>query len=137
MAKVKLDLDPDPEVTIIGISSHVNDYRLCWALNRSMGLSLTRRRQDITDTTGGHLARFATFDHGDPEGGERLTLVHNHCGDGILLREQRQADFFLVVDNAVAETRPDLLERLRRTEFVLAVFPLSFGQLRAGHKLLR
>jgi hypothetical protein len=30
----KLDMEPDPEVMLIGISSHVNDYRLCWSLNR-------------------------------------------------------------------------------------------------------
>ena len=49
MTKFKLDMDPDPEVTLIGISSHVNDYRLCWALNRALGINLTRRKSDITD----------------------------------------------------------------------------------------
>ena len=27
---------------LIGISSHVNDYRLCWSLNRSLGIALAR-----------------------------------------------------------------------------------------------
>ena len=40
MVKLKLDLDPDPEVFLIAISSHVNDYRLCWSLNRKLGISL-------------------------------------------------------------------------------------------------
>ncbi|MCW5899787.1 MAG: IPExxxVDY family protein [Flavobacteriales bacterium] len=137
MAKVKLDLDPDPEVTVIGISSHVNDYRLCWSLNRTMGLSLTRRREDISEDLGGRLASFATFDHEDPDNKDRLTLVHNHCENGVLLPEQRAADYFLVMDNAAAGSRPDLLDRLRRAEFVLAAFPLPFERLRAGYKLLR
>src|SRR5690606_23015245 len=99
MAKLRLDLDPDPDVTVIGISSHVHDHRLCWALNRSMGLRLTRRRKDITEVNEGREACFATFDQAWPPSEEhrpRLTLVHNHSGEGILLREQKQADFFLV-----------------------------------------
>lgn len=136
MAKLKLDLEPDPAVTVIGISSHVHDYRLCWSINRSVGLSLTRRRTDIAEENNGITARYSAYDHVDEASQARLTLVNNHSGDGILLKEQRQADFFLVVDNELAENTPDLLDRLRRADFVLTAFPLPFEQLRAGHKLL-
>lgn len=136
MAKLKLDLEPDPDITVIGISSHVHDYRLCWSINRSVGLELTRRRTDISDETNGILARYSVYDHVDELSQARFTLVHNHCGDGILLKEQRQADFFLVVDNELAEDRPDLMDRIRAAEFVLTAFPLSYDQLRSGHKLL-
>jgi len=136
MAKLKLDIEPDPEVTIIGISSHVHDYRLCWALNRSTGLVLTRRRADIEDDADGRSAHYSAFDHTEDGNPARCTLVHNHSADGVLLKEHRQADYFLVVDNELAETRPDLLDRVRSADFVLTAFPIAFGQLRAGHKLL-
>ncbi|HNR55139.1 MAG TPA: IPExxxVDY family protein [Flavobacteriales bacterium] len=136
MAKLKLSLEPVPDVTIIGISSHVNDYRLCWSINRSVGLELTRRRSDIADDANGIRALFSAYDHVDERSQARYTLVNNHSGDGILLKEQRQADYFLVVDNELVEQHPDLLERLRRAEFVLTAYPLSFEQLKAGHKLL-
>lgn len=136
MAKHKLDLDPDPEVTVIGISSHVNDHRLCWSINRSADLELTRRRTDITDETNGIQARYSAYDHVDEPTRTRLTLVNNHSGDGILLKEQRQADYFLVVDNELAELRPELLECVRRADHVLAAFLLPYDQLKSGHKLL-
>ena len=136
MAKLKLDLEPDPAVTVIGISSHVNDYRLCWSINRSVGLELTRRRTDISEETNGILARYSAYDHVDESTQARFTLVNNHCGDGILLKEHRQADYFLVVDNELVENTPDLLDRVRNADFVLTAFPLAFEQLRAGHKLL-
>ncbi len=136
MAKLKLDLEPDPDVTVIGISSHVNDYRLCWSINRSMGLALARRRDDIAEETHGVLARFSAYDHVDDATQARITLVNNHSGDGILLKEHRQADFFLVVDNVLAENRPELLDQVRSAEFVLTAFPLPYEQLRAGYKLL-
>lgn len=136
MAKLKLDLEPDPEVTVIGISSHVHDYRLCWSINRAVGLALARRTADISDDAGGRLAQYSVYDHVDDDTQGRWTLVNNHSGDGILLKEQRQADYFLVVDNEEAERTPDLLDRVRTAEFVLTAFALPFRQLRAGHKLL-
>jgi hypothetical protein len=137
MVKLKLDMDPDPEVTIIGISSHVKDYRLCWSLNRSMGLSFARRREDIVDGSPARPAHFPVFDHMDPDHDARLTLVSNHGADGILLKEHKQADYFLVADNELADTMPDLLDRVRRAEFVLTAFTLDFEHLREGHKLLQ
>ena len=134
MAKFKLELDPDPEVTIIGISSHVHDYRLCWSINRTMHIALARRKVDIADGDG--KARYAAFDHVDDPTNGRVTLVSNHGEEGKLLKDQRHADYFLVVDNELAERTPDLLDRLRGAEFVLTAFPLPFTQLRTGHKLL-
>ncbi|HQV73962.1 MAG: IPExxxVDY family protein [Flavobacteriales bacterium] len=136
MAKLKLDMDPDPEITVLGISSHVNDYRLCWAVNKALDLSLTRRRKNIEEEIDGVLASYSAYDHVDPETQARYTLINNHSGDGILLREQRQADYFLVVDNELAEQYPDLVGRVRKAELVLTAFEIPFDDLREGHKLL-
>lgn len=136
MAKLKLDLEPDPEVTVIGISSHVNDYRLCWSLNKSLGLTLSRCEKDIVETHQGRSTTYALFAHDVPELEGGYLLVNNHGTDGILLKEQRNADFFLVVDDSVAEREPDLLDRVRAAEFVLTAFPLPFANIRMGHKLL-
>ena len=136
MAKLKLDLDPVPDITVFGISSHVNDHRLCWSINQNVDLELTRRRADITDVSNGIAASYSVYDHVEETSLARITLVNNHCGDGILLKEQRQADFFLVVDNEIAECRPDLLDRVRAAEFVLTAFTIPYDQLRSGHKLL-
>ena len=137
VAKHKLDMEPDPEVTLIGISSHVNDYRLCWALNRTLGINLTRRAEDITDPGPEQMASYAAFDHTDPDTDANWTLVHNHSGDGILLKEQKQADFFLVVDESVPISPDELLEQVRGAEFVLTAFTLDARHVRGVHKLLR
>lgn len=136
MAKLKLEMEPDPAVTVIGISSHVNDYRLCWSINKAVGLALTRRRTDIAEESNGIAAHYSAYDHVDESTQARYTLVNNHSGDGILLKEHRQTDYFLVVDNEIANSQPDLLDKVRTADFVLTAFPLVFEQLRAGHKLL-
>lgn len=136
MAKIKLDLEPDPEVSIFGISSHVNDYRLCWSLNRSLGLHFRRSKNDIVEMEAGIQKEFAVFEHHDHELEARYLLVSNHATDGILITEQRQTDYFLVADNILAERNPEMLQGLRDTEFVLTAYTLDFASLRKGHKLL-
>ena len=137
MTKYKLDMEPDPEVTLIGISCHVHDYRLCWALNRALGINLTRREKDITDPGPEKLASYSAFDHTDEEHEARWTLVHNHSADGILLKEHKQADYFLVVDESAPITAHELIDRVRRAEFVLTAFALDARTERGAHKLLK
>lgn len=136
LAKFKLDIAPEPELTLIGISSHVNDYRLCWALNRHLGITLQRRRNDIEEEgPEARMGHYAVFDHLDEEEQVHWTLVQNHCGDGVLLKEQHRADFFLMVDEP--GVGGDLLDRVRTTEFVLTAFPLDMRDLKGGYKLLQ
>ncbi|MCB9168743.1 MAG: IPExxxVDY family protein [Flavobacteriales bacterium] len=136
-AKIRLDLEPDPQVHVIGISCHENDYRLCWSLNRGLDLALTKRAKDIEDQGPDGDAHHVVFDHDDTDLEVRYTLVNNHGDHGLLVKDQRHVDFFLVVDDRIPLPIEDLLERVRRSEFVLAAFSLSFAEMRAGHKLLR
>lgn len=137
MAKHKLDQEPEPDVFLIAISSHVNDYRLCWALNRKLCISLIRRPADIIEPGPEHPASFTAFDHAGQDFIPWYTVVSNHAAEGVLLADQRQTDFFLIVD-ASAPMRPnDVLQQVREIEFVLAAFPLELNALRGAHKLLQ
>ena len=136
MARFKLETSIDPDVMVIGISCHENDYRLCWALNRQLGLALTRRRDDIQEPGPRAVSYHSVYDHSDERDLVRYTLINNHGAAGLLLKEQRSADFFLLADREVVVDEKELLERVRGTELVLAVFPLAFNDLKAGHKLL-
>ncbi len=136
MARLKLDIQPDPEINVIGISSHVKDYRLCWSINRMLGINLTKRRRPIYDESNGMQCFFNAFDHRDEEINAGFSLVNNHGSDGVLLKDLRQADFFLVIDQHWMELPEDLLKKVRTAEFVLTAFPLEFDQLKEGHKLL-
>ena len=137
VAKYRLEDPVDPEVMLVGISSHVNDYRLCWALNRRLGINLARRQEDIVEPGPRKPLHFAVFEHLDTENQARWTLVNNHGDDGILVKEQRQADFFLIVDEHAPTSAEELLEQVRRTEFVLAAYPLDARNERGAHKLLQ
>ena len=135
MAKYKLELEPEIDVVVIGISSHVNDYRLCWSLNTKLGISLSRRDQDIAAMEPGSKAHFAAFDHQDEETQTSMTLICNRSKEGVLLKELKQADFFLVVGEEGPIAPHEALSMVREAEFVLAAFPIDLQKLRTGHQL--
>lgn len=135
MAKIKLDNVPLlPDVHVIAISSHVNDYRLCWALNRSLGLELVRRRNNAAED--GPPASLPAFDHVDPEAGACITLVGNHTPEGVLVAGQRQADYFLLLDEEGPWRPEEALDGVRRADFVLAAYPLDIRNIKGAYKLL-
>ena len=137
MAKLKLDSDLDPDVFLIAISSHVNDYRLCWALNKSLDIDLGRRRHDIESQGPEQIAYFSAFDHTEESTQSNVTLVSNHAPEGVLFADQRQTDFFLVVDGESTFSPTDTLDRVRRAEFVLTAFNMDIKSLKGAFKLLQ
>ena len=64
------------------------------------------------------------------------SLICNLCGKRRLIADQKQADYFLVIDQETAERETDLILRLRSTEFVLLAYPIDINELRNGNKLL-
>ena len=136
MAKYRLEERTAPAVDVFGISCHVPDYRLCWSLNKSLGLDLTRRREDIVEEVNGRALHYPVFDQLDEEGAMRWSLVCNTCGRRRLVPQQKPSDYFLLVDHETAERDPLLMERLRSAEFVLTAYPIEMGTLKMGHKLL-
>ena len=101
MAKHKLvdeEEDTVPKVSVIGISCHVPDYRLCWALNLALGLGLERRRTDIVEHARGKDLHYPVFQQVGAEGMTTWSLICNLCGKRRLIADQKQADYFLVID---------------------------------------
>lgn len=137
MAKLKLDSDTDPDVFLIAISSHVNDYRLCWSLNNSLGIDLGRRQNDIESQGPEQLAHFSAFDHIEESTQANVCLVSNHAPEGVLFADQRQTDFFLVVDGESTLSPTETLDRVRRAEFVLTAFNVDIKNLKGAFKLLQ
>lgn len=136
MTKHKLQNVLQPEVHLIAISSHVNDYRLCWALNNSLGIAMARRRNDIVDHGDGRTVHFPVFDHFDEEAQAGITLVSNRAPGGVLVAQRQQADFFLVLDEECPLGPAEVLDRVKRAEFVLTAFPLAVDAVKDGYKLL-
>ena len=114
---------PPVMFTIVGISSHENDYRLSWSINEQLGYSFTQGNSLVTE--GGK--EFPCFVHEDDD--QRLMLISNRCDDGFLLDKYKNFDFILKFDGEMNETgMAAWLSDLKKVPLVSAVFPIPFNK---------
>ena len=115
---VKLNTAP-ALFSIIGISSHENDYRLSWNLNEQSGYRFTQGESLVTAAG----KEFTCFVHQDDN--QRLTLISNRCDNGFLLEKYKNFDFILKFDGELNEAEISvLLRNLKKAPLVSAVFPI-------------
>ena len=109
--------------TIIGISSHENDYRLSWSINEELGLSFAQSDSLVT----GEGKTFTCFVHEDDH--KTLLLVSNRCDNGFLLEKYRKFDFVLKFDTELNESDANLwLRNLKKVSLISAVLPIPVNK---------
>jgi len=102
MAKFTLDFELDYNFTLIGISSHLQDYRLCWLINQALSWDFIKQdyhqiiREDIE-------LEFARFDHGEDSENAVFTILSNRCEHGFLIPEKQGFDYFLIVEGHISQ----------------------------------
>lgn len=109
--------------TVVGISSHENDYRLAWNLNESLGLKLAQT-DHLIPKTGGAFTRFV---HRDAE--KTVWLISNRRDNGYLLKTYKNFDFILKFEKKLDEE--DLLlwlQALKKVTLVSAVVQIPLNK---------
>lgn len=120
-------LQSENEITLIGIASHENDYRISWALNNTLGfhfikadnhLSLNKRLNETQE--------FSMYISSTDDNSYLYKLISNRCDNGFLLEEMRNIDYVLVVEHSdVSFDIPALISKIRSIPFISAVFLLT------------
>ena len=116
-------LDTGPVTfTIIGISSHENDYRLSWSINEQLGLTFVQKNSLVIDGK-----EFSCFEL-ELEN-QTLILISNRCDNGFLLDKYKNFDFLLKFDNELNETETSAwLRDLRKVPLISAAFPIPVNK---------
>ncbi len=94
----------------IGIFSALKDYRLCWMLNKQLGIDL-KRMPDFCmppDSTG-KAACYPVYQHEKVNLFLNILLVANKCEDGLLFKTPKNLDYILLFKS------PDDLYNLTET----------------------
>ena len=119
----KLKTDKTMVFTVIGISSHENDYRLSWSINEQIGLAFSQTDSLIIDSE----KEFSRFVHEDDE--KRITLVSNRCDNSFLLEKHKNLDYFLQFDTQLSETEiSEWLHDLKKVPLVSTAYQLPFDK---------
>ena len=107
--------------TVLGISSHENDYRLAWCLNKELGFDFAQADESFVTKEGYEFSRFEHYDDDD----KTLTLISNRCESGILLKKFKNLDYILRFDSELDDAeKAEWLQKLRAVTLISAVYEM-------------
>ncbi len=128
MKKVhKLKVSDTIPFKLLGISSHENDYRLSWAVNRKLGLSFGKTDNlTIQNNLNTETLEFSVFQSIQNDKSLKMNIISNRCPDGFLIKEMKNIDFFLqIFGEASAAYLENIAAKLKTIDFVSAVFEIN------------
>ena len=136
MSKVLLRLEDDYDFTLIGISSHIKDYRLCFELNRLLNIDLVRA-EDYKISTKNGTTTCSFYEFIDEENYLEYYLITNLGDNGYLIKEQNTVDFFLLIKGNTSDNlTANIILKINTLSLVLTSFNFDPSQLKSKKNLL-
>ncbi len=141
MAKTKLtlEIEYDYEFILIGISCHCRDYKLCWAINKQLGFSLTKDADMELPIKKNQMATvFSRFSHFDEDKRLSYMLISNKGTNDYLLPEQKKhADYLFKIEGNMSETeQQEFVSQLKQIDLIQLAFVIDVQELKSKQNLL-
>jgi hypothetical protein len=129
---VKLQIGETNSFTLIGISSHENDYRLVWAMNNAFSFQFTRiENLVIFNQKLSADLEFSRFIFSDEDKYLTYHLISNRCPDGFLFPEIKNLDYLLQITGELdSKHLAVILKELKKVGIVSASFMIDPKQLK-------
>ncbi len=137
--KYHLEEEYEYDFDLFGISSHEKDYRICWAINNLLGLSLERTADDIEvifNQQEKQNSQFPIFKFERDDVLETYYLIGNKFENHQLIEEQKHVDFFLMVKSSGVMSSNDFIDKLKDIPFVLSVNKVDVSILQSKKNLI-
>ena len=136
MSKFTLNIEDDYDFSLIGISCHAKDYRLCFELNKILEIDLVRG-EDLDIDSKNTKANYALYDYIDEENFIDYYLISNRSNKGFLIPEHKSTDFFLLLKGA---SNDDIIEniinKISEIQLVLTSFQIDVNSLKSKQNLI-
>ncbi|MDQ3193035.1 MAG: IPExxxVDY family protein [Bacteroidota bacterium] len=136
MAKVTLELEYDYDFMLIGISCHARDYKFCWMINKLLELNFVRQ-DSLELKTKNITSEFALYTCFDEDKHLEYTLLSNKGINGVLLPEQKQADYLFKVEGGFSRSQvTELIKEIKKIDAVLTAFNIDVNSLKSRQNLI-
>ena len=138
MAKILLEEEFDFDFKLLGISSHVQDYRICWAINKTLDLDLIKLDEEIIIRVvkGEEPITFSTYYYMNEDSEVEFELISNRYEQGYLIPEMRTADYFLKISDYFEDDLDEIIRELRKSNLINMAFEVDINSLRSKQNLL-
>jgi hypothetical protein len=128
VTRVKLDLDLNNDLIMVGLVSPEPDYKLSLSINRKFGISLKNLSPlKIEDGTGSELS-FSRFSDTSGSPDIIFNLISNRNGKQFLIKKLKNIDYIFQVQDSENENKINQITAgLREIESVNAVFNININ----------
>jgi hypothetical protein len=131
-----LDITEDVDFSLLGISSHVKDYRLCWEINNALSIDLVKE-DSILENKGEEEINFSVSRFLDEENHLTFELIANKSEGNVLLHELAQLDYLLKVSGPQNELDiADYRNKIQNIDHVLTVVNINPNELKSKFSLM-
>jgi len=150
--KHKIQSNYSSDISIVGISCHLKDYRVAYYLNKQLNFSFHRLSDLVleAETTSKSKNKvmenlhenetscsYSFFMHKNKEERRDYCLVANHHPNGRLIPAQRTTDYLMFISGLISENEIRvLLERISGLKQFLAAFRIETSQIKNPEILL-
>jgi hypothetical protein len=138
VAKTVLNIEYDFDFCLIGISSHLRDYRISWALNKELNINFKKEKDyEIALKKQEDAQFFSHYAFNCEETQRSYHLFANKCPTGFLLPEVKHADYLLMLDGNFNEQNiEDLCKLIRQIDQINTVFEIDVETLKSKKNLI-
>lgn len=128
----------EPDFHLIGIASHENDYRLAWAINTSLNISLIKGADIVVfHDKYKHDLSLSIYKQELPDLGYTIKLFPNRGDNFFLLEDYRNIDFFLKIEGEILPHKVQAyILSLKNIDIVMGVYPIDIKQIKKINRLL-
>ena len=137
--KYLLEEDYEFDFNLLGICCHEKDYRLCWAVNSTLNLNLSKASEDIElifNKESKPDANFSIYSYIDQYNSDQYYLISNKCQRTWLIPEKSHFDFFLMIKSDEKKSYKLYLKKLRSIPFILTANHVVVKQLKSKENLI-
>jgi hypothetical protein len=123
------------EFLLFGIGCHESSHRICWLLNRQLGLSLGFK-DVLKIPLKKAVSEHDYYQYTDEELGIVYTLIDNRSENSVLLKEYKQIDFFLKVEDDQQLDAEELRKKISTIPSVQTCFQTEVDGLKSKQHLI-
>ncbi len=137
MIKKFLKLELDFDFTLIGITSQLRDYRLCFTVNKFTETDFRKIDELEVNFKNTPSKFFSRYLHIIEDTECEFYLIANKGNEGYLISEMKEVDYFVIIREFIDDEDLELfISRLKQIDEIQAVVELNPSRLKSKENLL-
>lgn len=138
MNKVTLKYELDLNFTLIAITCHLKDYRLCFYINKLTGSNFIKNDDHELWRSTNHSSFFTKYSYINHfEETESYLIGNKGINGGFLIPEMKGTDYFMIILSHIdEEDLSDLLNALNRIEQIVVASKIDPEKLKSKENLV-